>query len=303
MARIVVLGAGFAGLWAAIGAARKRDEIGAAGRDIEIRVVDRNPYHNIRVRNYEADLSEVALPLAATARSDRCHAWHRRGRSDRPGTARDFARHERRRGDAELRPPGAGARQRSDASRHPRPCRACFRCRYLCRRAQPRKSSRLARTQRAVAGALDCRGGRCRLHRHRGCGRNAGQAGARRHHRQSPHRPGRSQPCGRRHDRRACASRHRDGTGLARRRDAAWRARRVRRGRRHAPELGRVHPGANRDLVRRDAREPAGRELRGRARSPRPPAGRSLHAGGRCAGRLRRRRRRLERGRWTCTRP
>ncbi|MCW1993473.1 NADH dehydrogenase [Bradyrhizobium diazoefficiens] len=63
MTRIVVLGAGFAGLWAAIGAARKRDEIGAAGRDIEIRVVDRNPYHNIRVRNYEVDLSEVALPL------------------------------------------------------------------------------------------------------------------------------------------------------------------------------------------------------------------------------------------------
>src|SRR4051812_10847355 len=62
MARIVVLGAGFAGLWAAIGAARKREEIGAAGTDIEIHVVDRNPYHNIRVRNYEVDLSEVALP-------------------------------------------------------------------------------------------------------------------------------------------------------------------------------------------------------------------------------------------------
>ncbi|MCP3380682.1 MULTISPECIES: NAD(P)/FAD-dependent oxidoreductase [unclassified Bradyrhizobium] len=63
MARIVVLGAGFAGLWAAIGAARMRDEMGAAGRDIEIHVIDRNPYHNIRVRNYEVDLSEVALPL------------------------------------------------------------------------------------------------------------------------------------------------------------------------------------------------------------------------------------------------
>jgi len=62
MARIVVLGAGFAGLWAAIGAARKRDEIGAVN-DIEICLVDRNPYHNIRVRNYEVDLSEVAIPL------------------------------------------------------------------------------------------------------------------------------------------------------------------------------------------------------------------------------------------------
>ena len=64
MARIVVLGAGFAGLWAAIGAARLREAIGDAGRDIEIRLIDRNPYHNIRVRNYEVDLSEVALPLS-----------------------------------------------------------------------------------------------------------------------------------------------------------------------------------------------------------------------------------------------
>jgi NADH dehydrogenase len=64
MSRIVVLGAGFAGLWAALGAARKRDQIGAAGRDIEILVVDRNPYHNIRVRNYEVDPSDVAIPLS-----------------------------------------------------------------------------------------------------------------------------------------------------------------------------------------------------------------------------------------------
>lgn len=63
MARILVLGAGFAGLWASIGAARKRDEIGAAAADVEILVVDRNPFHNIRVRNYEVDLSEVAIPL------------------------------------------------------------------------------------------------------------------------------------------------------------------------------------------------------------------------------------------------
>jgi NADH:quinone reductase (non-electrogenic) len=61
MARILILGAGFAGLWAAIGAARKLDELNEAA---EILVVDRNPYHNIRVRNYEADLSDVALPLA-----------------------------------------------------------------------------------------------------------------------------------------------------------------------------------------------------------------------------------------------
>ena len=64
MPRIVVLGAGFAGLWAALGAARKRDEIGALAADVEILVVDRNPYHNIRVRNYEVDTGEAAIPLA-----------------------------------------------------------------------------------------------------------------------------------------------------------------------------------------------------------------------------------------------
>ncbi|WJR80498.1 NAD(P)/FAD-dependent oxidoreductase [Bradyrhizobium sp. NP1] len=64
MARILVLGAGFAGLWAAIGAARKRDELGVRAKDTEILVVDRNPYHNIRVRNYEVDISDAAIPLA-----------------------------------------------------------------------------------------------------------------------------------------------------------------------------------------------------------------------------------------------
>jgi NADH dehydrogenase len=63
MARIVVLGAGFAGLWAAAGAARKLAEIGARPGEVEILVIDRNPYHNIRVRNYESDLSTVAIPL------------------------------------------------------------------------------------------------------------------------------------------------------------------------------------------------------------------------------------------------
>jgi len=64
MARILVLGAGFAGLWAAIGAARKLDELQMPRASADILVIDRNPYHNIRVRNYEVDLSEVALPLA-----------------------------------------------------------------------------------------------------------------------------------------------------------------------------------------------------------------------------------------------
>jgi NADH dehydrogenase len=63
MQRILVLGAGFAGLWAAAGAARMRAELGLGTNTIEIVLVDRGDYHNIRVRNYEPDLSDVVIPL------------------------------------------------------------------------------------------------------------------------------------------------------------------------------------------------------------------------------------------------
>jgi NADH:ubiquinone reductase (H+-translocating) len=63
MQRIVVVGAGFAGLWAAIGAARLRAEAGC-GDELDILVLTRTPDHGIRVRFYESDLSQVTVPLA-----------------------------------------------------------------------------------------------------------------------------------------------------------------------------------------------------------------------------------------------
>jgi NADH dehydrogenase len=63
MQRIVVLGAGFAGLWSALGAARKLDEIGIGPDRVEITLVDRSAWHSIRVRNYEADLDGTRVPL------------------------------------------------------------------------------------------------------------------------------------------------------------------------------------------------------------------------------------------------
>ncbi|MBV6306889.1 NAD(P)/FAD-dependent oxidoreductase [Candidimonas humi] len=62
MQRILVLGAGFAGLWSALGAARELDELGAAAR-AEVMVVNATGYHSIRVRNYEADLDVTRVPL------------------------------------------------------------------------------------------------------------------------------------------------------------------------------------------------------------------------------------------------
>ena len=61
--RILVLGGGFAGLWSAVGAARKLDELGVGPDRVEVTLVNRDAFHAIRVRNYEADLTSVRIPL------------------------------------------------------------------------------------------------------------------------------------------------------------------------------------------------------------------------------------------------
>src|SRR5262245_59863991 len=61
--RILVLGGGFAGLWSALGAARKLDEIGVDSDEVEVTLVNRDAFHSIRVRNYEADLTQTRVPL------------------------------------------------------------------------------------------------------------------------------------------------------------------------------------------------------------------------------------------------
>jgi NADH:ubiquinone reductase (H+-translocating) len=63
--RIVIVGGGFAGLWAAAGAARRRGELGLSPADLEITLINRDAFHAIRVRNYEADLSNVRVALDA----------------------------------------------------------------------------------------------------------------------------------------------------------------------------------------------------------------------------------------------
>lgn len=63
MERILVLGSGFAGLWAAIGAARKLDELGIGPDRVGVTVIDRSAWHSIRVRNYEADLAPTRVLL------------------------------------------------------------------------------------------------------------------------------------------------------------------------------------------------------------------------------------------------
>ncbi len=61
--RILVLGGGFAGLWSAVGAARKLDELGVGPDRVEVTLVNGVAFHAIRVRNFEADLASVRIPL------------------------------------------------------------------------------------------------------------------------------------------------------------------------------------------------------------------------------------------------
>jgi NADH:ubiquinone reductase (H+-translocating) len=62
MKNIVVIGGGFAGLWSALGAARRLDEEGET--DIHVTLINRDEWHGIRVRLYEPDISDARVPLA-----------------------------------------------------------------------------------------------------------------------------------------------------------------------------------------------------------------------------------------------
>lgn len=64
MTGVVVVGSGFAGLWAALGAARRLDELAVPIGTVDVTVLSAKPFHDIRVRNYEADLTACRIPLA-----------------------------------------------------------------------------------------------------------------------------------------------------------------------------------------------------------------------------------------------
>jgi len=63
--QIVIIGAGFAGLLAALSAARLRDEKGASPADLRITVVAPEPALIVRPRLYERDPASMAAPLGA----------------------------------------------------------------------------------------------------------------------------------------------------------------------------------------------------------------------------------------------
>ena len=63
MTAVVVIGSGFAGLWAGLGAARRLDELAVPKDTVDITVLSPKAFHDVRVRNYETDLSSCRVPL------------------------------------------------------------------------------------------------------------------------------------------------------------------------------------------------------------------------------------------------
>ncbi|KAJ6593288.1 FAD-dependent pyridine nucleotide-disulfide oxidoreductase [Mycena capillaripes] len=63
--RIVIIGAGFAGLWAALSAARKLHQAEKPDSDVEIILIAPEPILYIRPRLYETDLSAASVSLTA----------------------------------------------------------------------------------------------------------------------------------------------------------------------------------------------------------------------------------------------
>jgi len=63
MKRILIIGGGFAGLWSALGAARKLDEQNKSA-EVEVVLVNPTANHSIRVRNYEENLEDTLVSLA-----------------------------------------------------------------------------------------------------------------------------------------------------------------------------------------------------------------------------------------------
>jgi NADH:ubiquinone reductase (H+-translocating) len=64
MKRIIVVGGGFAGMWAALAAARKLELSGVGPGDVDITLINRDGYHCIRPRLYESELTNARIPLA-----------------------------------------------------------------------------------------------------------------------------------------------------------------------------------------------------------------------------------------------
>ncbi len=192
--RLVIIGAGFAGMYAALSAARLRDIKGASPEKLEIALVSPQPTLVVRPRLYEPKPETLTAPLLDVLKA--IDVVYVQGSAETVDTkAREVGICDVRgkAKEALLRSPGRGHRQPAVPSEHSRPRRARLQRRLArrCDRARPASAwpGRSAGCERTRHG----RRCRRRLHRHRGGNRDAVAAArqsrqrrqAARHHRRA----------------------------------------------------------------------------------------------------------------------
>ena len=83
MKRLLIIGAGFAGMYAAISAARLRHLQGVSPDDLEIALISPEPFLVIRPRLYEPKPETMKAPLTELFQEIGCPLRARVGRDDR----------------------------------------------------------------------------------------------------------------------------------------------------------------------------------------------------------------------------
>ena len=110
--RLVIIGAGFAGMYAALSSARLRDIKGVSPEELEISLVSPEPTLVVRPRLYEPKPETLTAPLLDVLEGHRCRLCAGRCRKDRhqgPGSGRGHLRRCAK--EADLRSAGRGQRQ------------------------------------------------------------------------------------------------------------------------------------------------------------------------------------------------
>lgn len=64
MKRIIIIGGGFAGMWSAVGAARKLHELQIKENEVEVILINRDSFLGLRPRFYEKDPKNYRVPLS-----------------------------------------------------------------------------------------------------------------------------------------------------------------------------------------------------------------------------------------------
>ena len=123
--RLVIIGAGFAGMYAALSAARLREIQGVSPDEFEIALVAPEPTLVVRPRLYEPKPETLTAPLLDVLKA--IDVVYVQGSVETIDTKSRTRADHRRQGPAEvalLRPPGRGHRQPAVPSEHSRSCRA-----------------------------------------------------------------------------------------------------------------------------------------------------------------------------------